>query len=106
MSQISTTSDVDRVFDEIRQERSNQVERWGDQTFPDGTGSPAFRAMADSARKACDRADQEKTTTWLHVAREEFWEAMAERDPAKLRAELVQLIAVGVAWIEDIDSRA
>lgn len=36
---------------------------------------------------------------------EEVFEAMAESDLVKLRAELVQTSAVCVAWIEDIDSR-
>lgn len=97
--------DVESIISDVLQEVQNQVDRWGNQKYPDGTGSPAFGAMADAARKACDRADQEQTTTWLHIAREEFWEAMAEQDKDRLRQELVQLIAVGVSWVKDIDSR-
>ncbi|MEY9934267.1 hypothetical protein ABH926_008932 [Catenulispora sp. GP43] len=36
---------------------------------------------------------------------EEVYEALAEVDPAALRAELVQVAAVAAAWVEDIDSR-
>lgn len=43
--------------------------------------------------------------TWRHIFLEEAFEALAETDPAKLREELIQALAVGVAWIEDIDSR-
>jgi hypothetical protein len=49
---------------------------------------------------------QEGTTTWKHILREEFLEAMAEEDPEQLREELVQVAAVAVAWIEAIDRRA
>jgi len=31
--------------------------------------------------------------------------AIAERDPAKLRAELIQVAAVAVQWIQAIDRR-
>lgn len=43
--------------------------------------------------------------TWLLIALEEALEAFSETDPVKLRAELVQLGAVVVAWIEAIDRR-
>lgn len=51
---------------------------------------------------------------WLSVLAREFCEAGNEAnemykgrvtDPAKLRAELVQLAAVAVAWVEAIDAR-
>lgn len=41
-----------------------------------------------------------------HRMCDEFYEAMAERDPAKLRAELLQVSAVAAAWVESIDRRA
>lgn len=36
----------------------------------------------------------------------DYAEALAESDPARLRAELVQVAAVAVCWIEAIDRRA
>lgn len=36
---------------------------------------------------------------------EEFVEALAEDDPAKLRGELIQVAAMAVDWIADIDAR-
>jgi hypothetical protein len=48
----------------------------------------------------------EKTLKWVDILEEEVAEAAAESDPAKLRAELVQVAAVAVAWIEAIDRRA
>lgn len=90
------------VFAEVDRECQNQKAKFGVQSHTDGT-SPTFKPMADAARMACDRADREGSTTWFHIAREEFWGAMSEIDRAKLRAELVQLAAVAVSWVMDID---
>ena len=43
--------------------------------------------------------------TWRHILTEEVWEAFAEKDSARLRAELVQVAAAAVNWIEAIDRR-
>jgi len=48
----------------------------------------------------------EDVRDWCSILTEEFAEAMAETDRAKLRAELVQVAAAAVAWIEDLDSRS
>ena len=41
--------------------------------------------------------------TWADILREEYFEALAETDPARLRVELIQVAAVAVAWVEAID---
>lgn len=43
---------------------------------------------------------------WRHILDEEVAEALAETDPERLRAELVQVAAVAVQWIEALDRRA
>lgn len=92
------------VLDEIAAEREKQDARWGEQNHPDGTSSdPTSRLMAESARALCQLAGS--GVTWRRILDEEFREALAEEDPAKLRAELVQVGAVAVAWIEAIDRR-
>lgn len=73
--------------------------------LPDGTGAASFKSLADAARLARDRAEKTGEATWLHLAREKFWEVMAEPDPAVLRAGLVGLAADCLAWAEDIDGR-
>jgi hypothetical protein len=55
---------------------------------------------------ACQSAADGGYLDWLHILREEVAEAFAESDPAKLRAELVQVAAVAVNWVEAIDRRA
>lgn len=94
------------VLNEVAEERARQRAAWGEQHHPDGTSRSSFIDKAESARRACKRAAAKGAVTWMHILREEFWEAMAETEPDRLRYELLQTIAVGVAWIEDLDSRA
>jgi len=93
------------ILDEIAAERARQVAKWGEQNHPDGTGGHGRLRDADAARRECQRQFAEGTGTWLDILDEEVAEAYAEEDPAALRAELIQVAAVAVAWIEAIDRR-
>ncbi|MGW6790019.1 hypothetical protein [Streptomyces chartreusis] len=101
-----TPHGMKRVFADVRAERARQDEQWGEQNHPDGTGGAGRRYLADIARSSCQAAAEAGTLTWRHIAREEDAEAFAESDPEKLRAELIQAIAVHVAWVEALDRRA
>ncbi len=99
-----------RALMDIVEERGNQNAKWGEQDHPDGTGAGSplerhWRALADAARTICQDAAANGTLTWLHILREEVYEAFAEDDPAKLRHELVQAAAVITAWVGAIDRR-
>jgi hypothetical protein len=96
---------IARVLADIGAERVAQNEKWGEQNHPDGTGSKAQQAQAEASRKWCQDAFESGYGTWADVLAEEVAEANAERDPAKLRTELVQVAAVAAAWIEAIDRR-
>ena len=101
-------SPTDLVLLEVAAERAAQDERWGEQNHPDGTGpahDPIVGLLADRARGLTTSAAEQGSLTWRHILREEYAEAAAEADPAKLRAELVQVAAVAVAWIEALDRR-
>jgi hypothetical protein len=100
------------ICDEISRERARQIDKWGEQNHPDGTGD-AFKVgdvtatmMADVARARCQKAANEGCVTWEHILAEEVCEAFAESGPDKLREELIQTAAVAVAWIEAIDRRS
>lgn len=98
---------VDRqsaILLEIAAERDAQDALFGVQDLPDGTGK-GFKAASDWYRMACDEAFERGEGTYMHVFMEEVYEALAESDPVKLRAELVQAVAVGVKWVEAIDRR-
>ncbi len=74
--------------------------------IPDGTRVSDFDVwVRDDVRAICRRAADDGTVTWRHVLDEEVCEAFAESDPARLRAELIQVAAVALRWIDAIDSR-
>ena len=101
------------VLTEVLAERAAQDVKFGPQNHPDGTG-PRTRhgigldyaeVIARRAKWVCQRAARDGQVTWMQVLAEEFWEAVAEEDPARLRAELIQISAVCAAWCEAIDRR-
>jgi len=99
----ATGDTMDRVLTDIRAERARQDAKWGEQNHPDGTGRSGDPLVAEVVKADCDRAARDGTLTYRHILNEEVCEAFAETDPAKLRAELVQVAAVTVAWIEKLD---
>jgi hypothetical protein len=90
---------------QVRNERIAQDIKWGQQNHPDGTNL-RFEERANAARVMADIAADEGNLTWADILLEEVYEALAETDNADLRAELIQVAAVCVAWVEAIDRRA
>lgn len=101
---MTSPSHTQLILTEVRHERLRQETLWGQQDLPDGT-STEFACLADAARADTESHKAEGVMTYLDVLAEEFWEAMAEEDPDKLRAELIQVAAVAVKWAEAIDRR-
>lgn len=98
---------TDFVLADVSEERRHQEAKWGPQTHNDGTGEHFIHPEAVTAmREEVERVFAEGTGTWRHILSEEIAEAFSESNPKRLREELVQVCAVGVAWIEDIDRRA
>lgn len=91
-------------LDDVENEQYRQYELFGVQHHPDGT-SAAYTVPRDAARDTCDWATHEGRLTWRHILKEEVMEAFAETDPGELRTELVQVAAVALSWVNDIDSR-
>ena len=110
---------------ELAEERTRQTAKHGDQShLPDGTGAVLWLSMDDDyirrhgirrdnlaawAKARTDEASQARgdgSITFEHILTEEWAEAIAESDPDALRAELVQVAAVAVQWVEAIDLRA
>ncbi len=93
-------------------ERGRQEEKWGQQNHRDGTGArvevvPLWDAVdfAEWAKHDTDSNARAGGVTWRHILLEEVAEAFAESDPDLLRAELAQVAAVAVRWMEAIDRR-
>lgn len=113
----STFDPVAEILAAVLRERVKQLDKWGDQTHPCvpyevPNMPPAFTQAARITHAAFERvakADCEAATragrlSWFEIA----WEELAEVGNApieKRRTELVQTIAVLVAWLEDLDAR-
>jgi hypothetical protein len=105
------------VLLEVREERARQFARYGtNRENADGTGpavawlSPICRVPADIV-ETLFRHDYEMreledgAPTWMALVREEVAEAFKEEDPLRLRAELLQVAALCVSWMEKLDER-
>ncbi|WP_423833338.1 hypothetical protein [Streptomyces manipurensis] len=101
---LFTTPGLKAFAEELDAERGRQLAKWGDQRHRDGT-SIGNASWAQEALAQCQHAADEEALTWGHILYEEFTEVMAETDPARLRAELIQVAAVCAAWVSDLDRR-
>lgn len=114
----ATTGASTDALAEVSAERERQNLKWGEQNHPNGTGDdllllrelpnslPRYGMLARLAKNATDRHAAIGTVTFADILLEEVFEAMAENDPAKLRAELIQVAAVATQWVEAIDRAA
>lgn len=112
-------STTEAVLADVAAERRYQIERYGDNAdLEDGTG-PHVAWVPDDVT-GLDGATQIEIKfrrtyenyeaaygkpTWMHLVREEVAEAFAESDPVRLRAELIQVAALAVSWVEKLDAR-
>jgi hypothetical protein len=101
---MTITDKAVSVLGEVAVERARQDARWGEQSHADGTNLDNAE-WRDHSRDLTQRAADEGRVTWAHILQEEFVEALAEVEPARIRAELIQVAAVAVAWAEAIDRR-
>lgn len=113
------------IYAEVRAERERQRAKHGDQThLPNGTGPDRWHQMdqyylrrhgirnddlalwAKARTDAASHSQGDGTVTFEHILTEEWAEAIAEDEPEALRAELMQVAAVAVQWIEALDLAA
>ena len=93
----------DLVYLQVEAERLRQDKKWGEQNHPNGTGYTEATEEAFYRRQRCVSAFAAGKGTWKDIFLEEVWEALAEKDAQELRAELVQVASVAIAWVEAID---
>lgn len=96
---------MSQILDLVADEIARQVDLWGEQNHPDGTGlsgdtrrSANFKALM----KVLASSDQ---MTWRDILYEEMLEVCDATDPQELKTELIQVAAVAVSWVEAIDRR-
>ena len=93
------------ILGEVSAERQRQREKFGAQDdrpsfCPTQLTGPLQRKLASL------RSANETAPSWDTIIREEVLEARLAPTAAELRAELVQVAAVAVAWIEALDRGA
>jgi hypothetical protein len=102
-----------KVLDEVYQERTLQDRKWGEQNHL--SVSPwafPFDYMAPPESYLKERCERRKATgsiAWADILIEEVAEAISSacgKDSTGLRAELIQVAAVAVAWVECMDRNA
>lgn len=109
-------TDLDRiraVLDLVLAERVSQEARYGhvNHLLDNGTGPETrwlgpFTGLSAEDIQVVLRRDYEDweenagLPTWAHLVREEVAEAFQEADPARLAAELIQVAALCVSWVE------
>lgn len=101
-------STLNAALQQVRDERQRQDAKFPNQTnVPDGTGGLYRRNSSNRYRKMCDLAFQEGVGSFRDILLEEVYEALAEEPgSAALEAELIQVAAVAVKWVEDIRRRS
>ena len=99
---------MQKIFNEIFQERKKQDDKWGEQNHP--IVEENFDSFIDygiidekSAKQYCEDAIKRKNLTWANIIVEEITEALHARTKEEMREELVQCAAVLVAMIESLD---
>lgn len=100
---------MEQVAEILARDLIDEIDRadvkFGAQTdLPDGT-SGIFASLRDNARALVDSQARTGGSNWYSILREECFEAAAETDPGRLRAELLQVAAVAVRWVAAIDTR-
>lgn len=108
------------ILGEIEAEMKRQDQKWGyphNHPNEDPGGWWAGKDTLDAMLRRCEDVEipgarraqflcQNKPHTWPKILVEEVSEAVEEgHNPKKLRTELVQVAAVAVQWINDIDRK-
>lgn len=95
------------ILAEISMERERQDVKFGVRDHPDGPSAVGLGIPPEwEAKLTLKYAEENGTLGWGHILSEEVSEAVAAigNDEA-LKAELIQVAAVAVAWIEAIERR-
>lgn len=106
--QVKTITVLERVFEE----RVRQVAKYGhNEDLEDGVGPDLFWLLPlsdanNTEAQAAFRQEYEQrelidgNPTWMHLVREEMAEAMQAGTVDELVAELLQVAALCVSWVE------
>lgn len=97
-----------KVLAEVRAERRAQYEKWGQQdrpSLPVDFDISMAKLNERVAKSMVETASALGTLSFHDILFEEIHEAVASENEEDMRAELIQVAATAVAWVEAIDRR-
>lgn len=106
---MKVTLATSQLLKEVMAERLRQDQKWGDQThdiftYPDAESE---RLRHEAAATQCKMAYHYSSEPgWDLILMEEVYEAFSETNPAAQREEFIQVAAVALAIVEDLDRKA
>lgn len=115
MTKLDTTSPRVKLLAEILAERDRQDEKWGQQNHPllfHPTSREAYQKMAEAWRRVnaerigkrnAEGAPPDRNAAWDGVLLEEVCELFGSSTLLESREELIQVIAVGFAMLEQME---
>lgn len=103
---LKTTSGLSRIVLDLLAEVERSIDLHGEQRDrPLGT-KPWFSFERDRYQHIVDAGMADGSASWAMIVLEEVFEAMSETDPARVREELIQVLAVVSKMILTIDASA
>lgn len=103
---VKTTEGNARIVLDMLGEIERSTEKHGVQRHHTiGFSNPDAAPFRDLVQKQVDEGMKDGTVTWEQIIQEEFMEAVVETEPAAIRAELVQMLAVVAKTIDAIDAQ-
>ena len=91
------------IADQVWDERTRQLIKRGMQTRPNGVSAEVWKPLELEAKAEYEATGEGEELTWVHILKEEVYEAFAEEDTEKLKVELVQVMAVAASWLQDLE---
>jgi hypothetical protein len=95
----------DGILDDVGDARAMQVRRIGTLELADGTGGSFLAYQAQQSMRECNAAFHAGTATFRHVLDEKAAAVFQHKELAKLDRALVDMLEVGVRWLEDVRRR-
>ena len=101
------------IIEQIKAERIRQDNKFGvtshdsvNPTIPRKFRNKFYGICSEEeARERCEGNHLHKSITWSHIFIEEVAEVVNSKDERDRREELIQVAAVCIAWLEDIDRK-
>lgn len=92
------------IINEVLRERRKQEAKWGVQDHPSIVFGTHYNVAREAVAKyVCGERVRQNNLAWTDIAIEELAEAIEAPGEIARRDELIQLAAVVLAWIENID---